>query len=129
MKKELIELDAKMQENEEGATDSFELQCQVLGLLLNHKITTFHFPLELMRDENKSAGTALCQKLVALRPPGLHTIVGMSPSTFAEDSWNIRSLVNSLVDVFPNIEVLRMDGCVWSDDDLRNVADHLPKLR
>lgn len=130
MKKELIELDAKLHEDEKQVTkDSFELQCQVLGLLLNHKITTFHFPLELMINENEAAATELCHRLVAERPPGLHTLVGLSPYNYREDSWDFRPLVNNLVDVFPNIEVLQIDGCTWNDDDLRKVADHLPNLR
>jgi hypothetical protein len=129
MKKELIELDAEMQKNETAAKNSFEVQSQVLGHLLNPEITTLYFPRELTRIENQAAGIDLCKKLVALRPPALHTVVALSPLSTFEDNWSTKTLTNSLVEAFPNIEVLRVHGCVWGDDDLRNVADCLPKLR
>jgi len=131
MKKELIELDAEMQEDEEASSeDSFEVQCQVLALLLNHKVTAFHFPPELMDLKNEVAATELCRKLVAQRPSGLDTIVSLtSPSP--DDFWDFTftPLVMSMVDVLPNIEVLRMDGCVFGDTELCRIADQLPKLR
>jgi hypothetical protein len=125
MKKELIKLDAKMQED--ASEDSFEVQCQVLGMLLNHKVTEFHFPQELMIMDNKAAATALCRRLVDQRPHRLHTLVSLSPST--DDYWDFTPLVNSMVAVFPNIKVLRMDGCMFGDNELCRIADQLPKLR
>jgi hypothetical protein len=127
MKKEIIELDAKMQEDKVVSEDSFELQCQVLTLLLNHKITAFHFPRDLMDLENEAATTDLCQSLVAQRPPGLHTIIGVSG--YREDNWDTTPLVKSMVDAFPLIEVLKMDGCTLTDDDLCRISDQLPNLR
>jgi hypothetical protein len=127
MKKQLVELDAKMQGNESGAKDSFEVQCQVLALLLNHKITAFHFPQELMKKENMAAATELCRSLIAQRPPDLHTLVSRSPCT--DNFWNVGPLVNSMLGVLPNIEVLQIDGCLFGDEELRRIADQLPKLR
>jgi hypothetical protein len=121
MKKELIDLDAEMHE------DNFEVQCQVLALLLNHKVTAFYFPYNLMIKDNEAAATDLCQSLVAQRPPGLDTLVSMSSS--AGDYWNFTPLVISMVDAFPLIEVLLMDGCVFGDTELCRISDQLPKLR
>jgi hypothetical protein len=130
MKKEIIDLDAKLQKDKVPTEDSFELQCRILGLLMNHKITEFYFPLELMREENEAAATEVCSKLVAQRPPNLHTVISFSPRNYGEeDYWTIRPLVDSMVDVFPNLEVLQFDGCIFGDGGLRMVAEQLPKLR
>jgi hypothetical protein len=127
MKNDLLKLEAEMQseaKNKESRKDA-DLQCKVLQLLLNPDITSFQFPLGLDMD-NQDAVTELWQGLLDLRPPNLHTIICRCTEY---ESWDVRSFFNSLLPVFPNLEVLRLDNFDCNDQDLYIIADHLPKLR
>jgi hypothetical protein len=128
MKKELIELDATMQKNETCANDSFEVQSKVLALLLNHKVTAFHFPRDWIKQENNEATSELFQCLVAQRPPSLHTLVGLTSCLTEFRTVPNHPFIDAL-DFLPNIEVLHMDGHLLGDTELCRIADQLPKLR
>lgn len=134
MKKELIELEAKNQETSllAAATpgeieEDVVLQCQILQLLLNKKITTFHFPTGLNLDSQANAN-ALWQALVDEQPPDLHTIVkrcrddGTTP-------WNMEAFLLSMLGIFPDLQVLRLEHFVCDDSHLCKIAEHQPKLR
>jgi hypothetical protein len=68
MKKELLELEAEKQDR--GGTRAGKLECHMLQLLLNPKITSFTFPRN-MNFDHKSAVTELWQSLLAEQPPDL----------------------------------------------------------
>jgi hypothetical protein len=128
MKKELIELGVEIQEQEatvEENHEDAELQCKVLQLLLNKEITSFHFPpgLNLYHEEMV---TELWQSLLAMKPPDLHTIVCKCTN---DESWDVRPFFDSLLPAFPNLAVLRLDNLECNNQDLINIANHLPKLR
>jgi len=96
MKKELFELEAEKQNREEKEV---ELQCQMLKLLLNPKITSFNFPRGLYLETNQPLVTELWQSLVAEQPPDLHT------------------------------QLLRLTHFECTDPDLINISENLPRLR
>jgi hypothetical protein len=127
MKKELMELEAKMQseaterQNLKGA----ELQCKMLQLLLNTDITSFNFPLGVDVYEEDAVGE-LWQGLLDIRPPNLHTIICKCSKV---ESWDVKSFFNSLLPVLSNLEVLQLDNFLCKDQDLMDIANHLPKLR
>jgi hypothetical protein len=137
MKKELIELLAEMlMEDPDGLEEDLNLppgtadyqQLTVLQLLLNKKLTSFHFPTDL--QVSKGQVTELWQGLMEVRPPDLHTVVWRN--NYLDKEWNVRPFLNSLLSVpavFPNLEVLRLETLKCKDNDLINIADHLTKLR
>jgi hypothetical protein len=100
MKKELFELEAEKQNMEEKEV---ELQCQMLKLLLNPKITSFNFPRGPELATNQPLVTELWQSLVAEQPPDLHTIV-------CKWNWNQRPFFDSILAVVPNLQVLRLNS-------------------
>jgi hypothetical protein len=128
MKRDLIELDAENQANSyRGYPRDVELECQMLQLLLNPKITSFSFPRNLFWC-NQPAGDALWQSLLAEQPPDLHTIV--SRSSLKYGTWNMKPLFDSMLPLFPNLEVIRLEHFECTDADLINIAaQYLPKIR
>jgi hypothetical protein len=102
------------------------LQCTVLQMLMNKKITSFHFPPDLMGSG--VTATNLWQSLLAQRPPDLHTIVCYCINK--NMCWDVRPFFNSLLPLYPNLEVLRLaDNFYCTNQDLINISHHLPKLR
>jgi hypothetical protein len=103
-----------------------EQHWKVLNLLLNSKITTFHYPpsLDLV---SQTAASALWQSLVEARPPDLHTIVCRCLGR--DGNCNVRPIFNSLLSAFTGLEELRLKRFVATNADLCNIADCLPNLR
>lgn len=132
MKKELMELQAKDFPDTISGSDhgDIEMQCQMLQLLMNKKITTFNFPMDLKSD-NQATATELWQSLLAEMPPDLHTIIVRNrPKDYAIKPWDARPFFDRLLLMLvPNLEVLLIDKFVCDDSDLSKIADHLPKLR
>jgi hypothetical protein len=127
MKTELIELEAKLQA--EKHPRNVKLECQILQLLLNQKMTSFTFPPDLKLTKQHVI-TELWHSLVAEQPPDLQTIVSRYNGDYtSRKSWNKRPFFNSMLQKFPNLEVLRLDQFACKDADLIKIADHLPKLR
>jgi hypothetical protein len=102
-----------------------ELQCQLLGLLLNSGTTTFCFPSSL-NSETPEAATLLAQRLVDVNPPNLRTLVTMDSK---ERTWNVRSFVDTQLQVFIKLDELRLRNFVCGDADLIHIAAHVPQLR
>jgi hypothetical protein len=138
MKKELIELEAKNQDEDDASDLPMEskedvvLQCKVLQLLLNKKITTFQFPPGLASD-TQAAATALWKALVAEKPPDLHTIVRKRFHELQLDRkltpWNAQPFFFGMLEFFPNLQVLRLANLTCTNSHLKQIAEHLPKLR
>jgi hypothetical protein len=135
MKKELVELEAKNQD--EDASDLFVeskedvvLQCEVLQMLLNKKITTFQFPRGLTSD-TQAAATALWKALLAEKPPDLHTIVRRTCRQLDGKStpWNALPFFFGMLQLFPNLQVLRLANFKCTNWHLMRIAEHMPKLR
>jgi hypothetical protein len=127
MKKELLDLDAKMQsEAEEENRDDFHLQFMMQLLLVNPKITSFHFPPGLNLDSGDGVATNLWHSLLRERPSDLHTIVCKCDKY---KSWDVRPFFNSLVPAFPKLEVLQVGNFKCTDQDLHIIAEKLTKLR
>jgi hypothetical protein len=126
MKSELLGLVASRQ-----AQTSMEvkLQCEVLELLINTK--SFQFPPGLGQER---AVTRLWEVLVDKNPPGLHTLV-VTPNIQQIHQfeqlvmWDVRAFFERMVSVFVHLEVLKLQCLVCEDDDLTQIAHHLPKLR
>jgi hypothetical protein len=126
MKKELTDLEAKIEEQSNG-TDfkNAKLQSEILQLLMNKKLTSFHFPRGLNLLLLNSA-TKLWERLLVEQPPDLHTIVCKCTML---NSLDIRPFFSSLLSVFPKLEVLRLANFDCTNHDLIKIAHHLPKLR
>jgi hypothetical protein len=106
-------------------------QCQMLQLLLNQKMTSFHFPLGLMYEDLQGAILDLWHSLLWTKLPNLTTIV-IATSYLDETGtdWDIKSFIfTSMLTVFPNLEELRLENFVCDDADLSKIAQHLPRLR
>jgi hypothetical protein len=88
MKKELIELLGELMHRENYNRD-FELECQMMQLLLNPKVTSFIFPRGLKSDD-QNAATELWQSLLEEQPPELHTMI------LSRCNWNKRQGDNHL---------------------------------
>jgi hypothetical protein len=126
MKKELVEMEFKMQEKAEDEENIrfAELQCKMLQLLLNNKITTFHFPPGLNSD-SQTAASALCQNIDAEQMPDLHTIIR---KCLFDRCWDVKSFFSTL-HKFPNLEVLQLARFECDNAELCSIADQLPNLR
>jgi hypothetical protein len=124
MKNELLELMAEKQEHFPFGDAE---DCLMLKLLLNQKITTFSFPSDL-ELEHEHLATELWQSLVAERPPDLDTIVSRHWVTDTV-CWDRRPFFVSLLPVFPNLQVLRLEKFECNDADLIKISLRLPKLR
>lgn len=131
LKKELIELQAKKTHNiitGEYDVVEIEMECQMLKLLMNKKITTFNFPIGLHSD-NQAAATELWQSLLAELPPDLQTITRNSCLNFLRNPWQMKPFFDRLLTLIPNLEVLQLEQFVCNNSDLHRISDHLPKLR
>jgi hypothetical protein len=96
MRKELIELESELRISED-----VEVKCQALQLLLNKKITSFHFPSDLSKSDHHAVATALWRHLVAERPSDLHTIVCKSCRYDEEEtSWDVRPFFSQMLPAF-----------------------------
>jgi hypothetical protein len=126
MKKELLELDTKMQEEMEDDRDQDDsLQWMMWQALVNNKITSFYFPQNL--DDSEMA-TDLWHSLMREHPPDLHTIVYKCKRY--RKSWDVRPFFGYLlVPVFPKLEVLQLANLQCNDQDLHMIAEKLTKLR
>jgi hypothetical protein len=126
MKKELLELDTKMQlEADKEDRSEFHLQIMML-LLMNKELTSFHFPLGLDSDTEDCANRTW-KTLLYRQPYDMHTIVCKCEKY--RESWNVRPFFKSLVPVFPKLEVLRLQNLKCSDQDLIKISKKLTKLR
>jgi hypothetical protein len=124
MKKELIELMPLLHpENEKhyAFSEDPEQQCQMLQLLLNQKLTSFHFPCRL-RSVHQGATADLWHCLLRERPPNLTTIVSKQGSDF-------RPFVMNMLPKFPKLEVLRLGYFLCKNADLSRFALHLQNLK
>lgn len=132
MRKELIELEALMQteaeDQDEIYEDQVEQQCQVLKLLLNDKVTSFHFPSGLDLSK-QTAASALWRRLVAERPPDLQTIVFRCRPDSYTPGWVIRPFFSNMVTLFPQLQVLQLDTFTCHNSHLTKIADNFPQLR
>jgi hypothetical protein len=127
MKKELMELQVEMQQESSKDRRNGEdpyLESKGLQLLMNKKITSFHFPPDL--TGSGVTATKLWQSLVAEQPPDLHTIIC---NCTKNKRWDVEPFFDSLLPLFPNLEVLWLANFYCSDQELIKIADHLPKLR
>jgi hypothetical protein len=122
MKNELMEVAASKHTECEVEV---ALQCQLLGLLLNSGTTTFCFPSSLSSGTPEAA-TLLAQRLVDVNPPDLRTIVTKD----SQETWNVRTFVDTQLQVFNNLNELRLENFECQDADLIHIADlNLPQLR
>lgn len=126
MKKELIERDFRNRRNVAKPKDSFEVQCHVLQLLLNPKITSMSLPTNFFNEENLAVSTDLCHRLLAVQLPVLHTLANWSD---VHNCGEIKLLFSNVLDALANIEVLEFSGLLLSDKELCRMANQLPKLR
>lgn len=126
MKKELVEKEFKMQENAEDAEniELAELQCRMLQLLLNNKITTLHFPPGLDSD-SQTAASALCRSIDVEQMPDMHTIVR---KCLFDRCWDVKPFFSTF-QKFPNLEVLQLARLECDNAELCTIAETLPKLR
>jgi hypothetical protein len=126
MKKELLELDTKMQEEMEDDEDQDNfLQWMMWLLLVNKKITSFYFPPDF-DDSDRAIDLWHC--LMREHPPDLHTIVYKCKRFWK--SLDVRPFFDCLiVPVFPKLEVLQLANLKCNDQDLHMIAEKLTKLR
>jgi hypothetical protein len=122
MRKELFESDFNDKEENPEKT---VLQCKVLQLLMNKDITIFNFPPGLNSDLQDSA-TELWQSILRERPLDLHTIICKCKEY---KRWDVRLFLHSLLPLFPNLQVLRLENFSCNNQDLIRIASHLSKLR
>jgi hypothetical protein len=140
LKTELVELEPVLQTEyvesdiEPGEDfeyqDNIDQQCQILQLLLNQKMTSFHFPLGLMYADHQCAISDLWHSLLREKPPNLTTIA--IESCYLDEwgtDWDIKAFATSMLPVFPKLEELRLDYFECDDVDLIKIAQHLPRLR
>jgi hypothetical protein len=111
--------------------DCIEQQCQMLQLLLNQKMTSFHFPPRL-RSVHQGAVSDLWHSLLREKPPNLTTIVSNWNYIEIEEGeidWDIEASVASILPVFPKLQVLKIAHFVCDDAELSRISLHLPCLR
>lgn len=124
MRKELLELEAKMQSeatDEENYQDA-ELQCQLLQLLFNPEVTTISFPPGLNAYNNSVAEELLRSLLDFQLLPNVHNLI-------CNGTWDRSPFLVSHLPLFPNLKVLRLAQFECNDSDLCIIATNLPKLR
>jgi hypothetical protein len=107
--------------------EDVELQCQMLQLLLNKKLTTFHFPRGLS-SENQAAATELGQGLLAQRPPDLQSVVRKCHENVVIP-WDLDPFFDSMLPLFPKLQTLQLERFTCNDSHLGSIAAPLPKLR
>jgi len=131
MKTELLELHGALQEERLPLhiydNKYREIMFKVLALLLNPKVTRVVFPFGLIWAPVSDGGYSLMRRLVEVQPPDLHTIE--TDNSFIVGCQQIKPLLNTMLDRFRQLEVLRLGGLVCDNGNLRAIADHLPKLR
>jgi hypothetical protein len=116
-----MEFEAKMEANLKDA----DVRCKVLQLLMNKKITSFHFSPDLILEAGNSD---VWQSLLVEQPHDLHTIAFCNCIDESK-SWDVEPFFNSLLHLFPNLQVLRLRNFECNDEVLIKIADHLTKLR
>jgi hypothetical protein len=124
MKKQILELAAKIHTEEE-----FELQSEFLRLLLNPTVTDFTFPLGLVQKDNKAAGSALCENLIAEQPHAMHTLVTESPNIYERRDWNFSDYVKTFLRSFPNLDTLVVQGLDFLNVHFKLIGQNLHNLR
>lgn len=116
-----MEFEAKMEAHLEDSV----ARSKVLQLLMNKKITSFHFSPDLILDSGKSD---VWQSLLAEQPHDLHTIAFCNCIDESK-SWDFEPFFNSLLHSFPNLQELRLHNLECNDKVLTKIAGQLTKLR
>ena len=131
MKTELVELQDTLQEELRRLQiyddENKEVKCKVLELLLNPKVTRFNFPFGMIWAPYSEAGYPLLRRLVEVQPPDLLTI--RTDSSLFKGCQEIKPFFNKMLDRFRQLEVLRLCDVVCDNGNLREISEHLPKLR